>query len=143
MSSAALLRPTLLPWGASGTDFLNRMAAVVAVHFLPGTSCGRGGLPTSQGGSRASAPARPPRVTIVDLSGLSFADCALLRVVVLTRFRSRLVLVVGRRHKVRRIFECTCTERLFTFVPDVDTALRMAIGGAPPRAPEAAGSGRF
>ncbi|MGW2860064.1 STAS domain-containing protein [Streptomyces sp. NPDC001205] len=83
------------------------------------------------------------RVTIVDLSGLSFADCALLRVLVSTRFRSRLVLVAGRRHKVRRIFECTCTDRLFTFVPDVDTALRMAIGGAPPRTPEAAGSGRF
>ncbi|MGW2866284.1 STAS domain-containing protein [Streptomyces sp. NPDC001205] len=88
---------------------------------------------------------RPGRqhLTIVDLSSLSFADCALLRVLVPARFRSRLVLKAGRRHKVRRLFACTCTDRLFTFAPDVDTALRMAIGTAPPRTPEAAWNGRL
>lgn len=57
---------------------------------------------------------------IVDVTGVVFADSALLNA--LLGARERLVLAGPVPNQLRRLFEITCTSELFAQAPDVDAA---------------------
>ncbi len=74
---------------------------------------------------RDALDAYPAPRTVVDLSRVDFADCSLLNILLTARQANPLVLAGPLHHPLRRLFDLTATSTVFTFAPDLTTALAL------------------
>ncbi|OON80964.1 hypothetical protein B1H18_10870 [Streptomyces tsukubensis] len=65
-----------------------------------------------------------PTTVVFDLSGLSFADSAMLHLMLHESVSSRVVVAGPLPVAIQRLFQATGTEGLFTIAPDIEAALR-------------------
>lgn len=75
-------------------------------------------------------PEVPAPPTIVDLSGVAFADCSLLNALLEARRARTLILAWPLSQGVRRLFDFTGATSVFTITRGVDAARRLLEDGA-------------